>query len=130
MNAIKRLGLTLAGIVLWTHTLLSFAQTTPSLTGPRIVTLPYVYVPFIRSETVIRQGKKDPSTGSCAFTIDLKIEPGALQPGEKLASIQRAYDPDTCEELLETGVILSSKPTSQGTDPDGELKARGVLSKG
>ena len=81
-----------------------------SLNGPRVITLPYVYVPFLRSETVIQQGRRNTATGQCVFSPNLSIRPNQLGPNEALASIQRAIDPDTCQELVEKGVIIKGSP--------------------
>lgn len=79
------------------------AATGPQLTGPQVVVLPYVEVPFLSSETLIRQGKRDAATGACVFSLDMKLYANHLPPGQKLGRIQRAYDPDTCRELVEEG---------------------------
>jgi len=99
----------------------STAQTRPVLTGSRVVTLPYVHVPFIQSVTEIRQGQKDAVTGACTFPGELRLQAGQLEPGEQLARVQRAYDPDTCQELVETGRVMSpALPTAQsGLDGSG-----------
>lgn len=112
MHILKRFTARLLFVALATYASSSSYAQNPSLNGPRVVTLPYIYVPFLRSEIVVRQGVRDQKTGGCTYSLDLQIKPGDLQSGEKLASIQRAHDPDTCQELVERGVVLITKRTS------------------
>lgn len=88
----------------------------PQLTGPRVVVLPYVEVPFLSSEIVIRKGHRDAKTGACIFPIDMQLRHLSLGPGERLGRIQRAYDPDTCRELVEEGILVDDQSGNQPND--------------
>lgn len=88
-------------------------SSTPQLTNPRVIVLPYVEVPFLSSDIVIRQGHRDAKTGACVFSIDMQLRSLQLEPGEKLGRIQRAYDPDTCRELVEEGFLIDDQSSDQ-----------------
>ena len=77
----------------------------PALAGPNVILLPQIEVPFISSTIQRRAGSPDPSTGGCSFDVDLSAGPGEIAPGQAKARIQRAFDPSTCEELVEEGLV-------------------------
>ncbi|MDQ3205599.1 MAG: hypothetical protein M3Q40_03655 [Pseudomonadota bacterium] len=88
----------------------------PQLTGPRVVILPHVDVPFVTSEKIIRQGTRDAQTGACVYSVNLELRAGELPAGYKLGRVQRAYDPDTCRELVEEGVVSDAEEEEGALD--------------
>lgn len=75
----------------------------PSLPGANVITFPYVNVPFLQSYTVISSGKK--IDGGCEFPLDSTAPSENLPTGQHYITVQRAFDPDTCQELLEKGIV-------------------------
>lgn len=92
------------------------AQQQLQLTGPRVITPPYVAVPFVSSQMLIKQGIF--KNGKCVFSIALSVKPGEVPAGMQLAEIQRAYDLDTCQELVERGLVRSDQIGSDYVEPD------------
>lgn len=76
----------------------------PTLSGPNVIWFPHADVPFLQSEFVISNGKKHPE-GGCTFQLASKGSPYPLLSGQHWITVQRAFDPDTCQELLERGVV-------------------------
>lgn len=102
------------------------AQQQPQLTGPKVITPPYVSVPFVSSSMLIKQGTfKD---GKCVFNIALSIKPGEVPAGMELAEIQRAYDLDTCRELVERGLVRSDRIGGDYVEPEA-IRSTGKLQR-
>ena len=76
----------------------------PTLPGPNVIWFPPVDMPFLQSYLVISSGEKLPD-GGCRFPLDSEASPDVLLSGQHWVTVQRAFDPDTCQELLEKGVI-------------------------
>ena len=75
----------------------------PALPGANVITFPYVKVPFLQSYTIISSGKK--IDGGCEFPLDSTAPTENLPSGQHYITVQRAFDPDTCQELLEKGIV-------------------------
>lgn len=89
-----------------------WAQSTV-LSGENTIIFPYVDVPFLQSYTVISEGTKN-SDGSCSFPLDSEAAPYPLTDTQRWITVQRAFDPDSCQELIEKGVVdLSINPEVQ-----------------
>lgn len=79
----------------------------PTLTGPNVVTLLYVFVPFSGSQRTIVHGERQPD-GRCSYPIRVYVPAGKLALGQKYLRVRRAVDPVNCNELLEEGIVDSN----------------------
>lgn len=89
----------------------------PELTPESTVALPFVDIPFVKSEELLRQGRLDEATGQCVFESDFSVEPGELTPGQVKVRVQRALDTANCVEQVEEGVVTPPAQKSAGLNP-------------
>ena len=97
---------------------LAHAQTPADigLDGEQVIVFPAHQVPFLQSYRVINQGQKN-EDGNCDFPLDSDGPPQPLGENERWITVQLAWDPVTCQEVLEKGVV-------DGTDPQSRARTR------
>ncbi len=84
-----------------------------TLNGPNVITYEHQEV-LTNTARAVRQGARL-ATGGCKFSGQ-----AILAPGTTVTELELAFDPDTCQSLVESGTLVASgsgaDPTEIGTE--------------
>lgn len=98
----------------------------PQMSPEHTAELPYVDVPFAKSELLLRQGTFDEQSGGCLFDAEFTAEPGELSAGQSKIRVQRSIDLENCVEKVEQGVVDVPEQKLFGFSQDSETVYAGT----